>query len=49
MNDGFERQAALDVLSQAHVGYVAVVTPAGPYVVPLSFAHDGQRIYWHGR
>jgi uncharacterized protein len=49
VSDDFERQAALDVLSQAPVGYVAVVTPLGPYVVPLSFAHDGQRIYWHGR
>lgn len=49
MNQDFERQAAMDVLSQAQVGYVAVVTPGGPYAVPLSFAHDGQRIYWHGR
>jgi hypothetical protein len=35
VNDGFERQAALDVLSQAHVGYVAVVTPAGPFFVTI--------------
>jgi uncharacterized protein len=43
-----QRQAALDVLTAAVVGYLAVETPEGPYVVPVSFAHDGRFLYWHG-
>lgn len=43
-----QRQAALDVLTTAIVGHLAVETPDGPYVVPVSFAHDGRFLYWHG-
>jgi nitroimidazol reductase NimA-like FMN-containing flavoprotein (pyridoxamine 5'-phosphate oxidase superfamily) len=48
MDNEAKRAAALGVLAQAIVGYLAVTTAEGPYVVPVSFAHDAQHVYWHG-
>lgn len=40
--------AIADLLNRAPVGRVATVSPDGtPYVVPVNFAFEGDRIYFH--
>lgn len=37
-----------EVLATAQVGYLAMTDEDGPYVVPVSFAYDGEKIHFHG-
>lgn len=40
---------ALALLQNSEYGILAAVDPTGaPYAVPLSYAFDGERIYFHG-
>jgi hypothetical protein len=41
------RQEMEQILSRALVGRLGVSTDDGPYVVPLNFAYDNGRIYFH--
>jgi uncharacterized protein len=40
--------AAVQVLAEQPVGYLAMAGEGWPYVVPISFAGDGATIYFHG-
>jgi uncharacterized protein len=47
-NRGMDLDAITDLLNRAQVGRVATVSPDGmPYVVPVNFAFEGDRIYFH--
>ncbi len=45
---GEARRKAGELLAETHMGFLAVADDAGPYVVPISFAYDGEDIYFHG-
>ncbi|MCX5909145.1 MAG: pyridoxamine 5'-phosphate oxidase family protein [Deltaproteobacteria bacterium] len=43
-----DRQAIVEVLRKAEIGYLAYIAPDGwPRITPLNFTFDG-RILWHG-
>ena len=45
---GLDLDAITELLNQAPVGRFATVSPDGtPYVVPVNFAFEGDRIYFH--
>jgi uncharacterized protein len=45
---GMDLDAITGLLNKAQVGRVATVSPDGtPYVVPVNFAFEGDRIYFH--
>ncbi len=47
-NRGMDLDAITDLLNRAQVGRVATVSTDGtPYVVPVNFAFEGDRIYFH--
>ena len=47
-NRGMDLDAITDLLNRAPVGRVATVSTDGtPYVVPVNFAFEGDRIYFH--
>lgn len=39
---------AREVLDHAHVGFLGTHDEDGPYVVPVSFAYDGEVVHLHG-
>lgn len=41
-------EAIEEVLSKAMVGRVGVISEGEPYVVPMNFAHKGNRFFIHG-
>ncbi|MBU2601411.1 MAG: pyridoxamine 5'-phosphate oxidase family protein [Actinobacteria bacterium] len=45
---GEARRKAGELLAAAHTGFLALADEEGPYVVPISFAYDGENIYFHG-
>ena len=46
--EGDEAAAAVRVLAKEPVGYLAMAGEGWPYVVPISFAGDGETLYFHG-
>jgi nitroimidazol reductase NimA-like FMN-containing flavoprotein (pyridoxamine 5'-phosphate oxidase superfamily) len=47
-NRGMDLDAITELLNYAQVGRVATVSTDGtPYVVPVNFAFEGERIYFH--
>ncbi len=48
VSDPETARKAGDVLSEALVGHLAMTDADGPYVVPISFAYDGEEIHFHG-
>jgi uncharacterized protein len=47
-NRGLDLEAITELLNRAQVGRVATVSTDGtPYVVPVNFAFEGDRIYFH--
>lgn len=42
------RRKAGELLAAAQTGFLALADEEGPYVVPISFAYDGEDIYFHG-
>ncbi|OPY26894.1 MAG: Pyridoxamine 5'-phosphate oxidase [Methanocella sp. PtaU1.Bin125] len=45
---GMDLDAITELLNKAPVGRVATVSPdSTPYIVPVNFAFDGDRIYFH--
>ena len=42
-----EQAAAYTVLDEALISHVAAVTPAGPLVIPMAFARDGDALLVH--
>jgi uncharacterized protein len=45
---GDEAEAARRVLAGVPVGYLAMAGEGWPYVVPISFAPDGDTLFFHG-
>ncbi|MHB0979486.1 MAG: pyridoxamine 5'-phosphate oxidase family protein [Thermoleophilia bacterium] len=45
---GEARVKAGELLASSRVGFLSVTDDDGPYVVPISFAYDGEDIYFHG-
>lgn len=45
---GEERRKAGELLASAPMAFLALVDEHGPYAVPISFAYDGEDIYFHG-
>lgn len=45
---GEARRKAGELLATTHTGFLALVDEEGPYVVPISFAYDGEDVYFHG-
>jgi uncharacterized protein len=45
---GEAAEAARQVLADVAVGYLAMAGEGWPYVVPISFAPDGDTLYFHG-
>lgn len=45
---GENRKKAGELLASSPVGFLALTDEHGPYVVPISFAYDGEDIYFHG-
>ncbi|MHB9150185.1 MAG: pyridoxamine 5'-phosphate oxidase family protein [Thermoleophilia bacterium] len=45
---GERRAKAGELLASQDVGFLAVVDEDGPYTVPISFAYDGENIFFHG-
>lgn len=44
-----DKEGIWDLLARAEVGHLATVDKSGaPYVVPVHFVFDGERIYFHG-
>jgi nitroimidazol reductase NimA-like FMN-containing flavoprotein (pyridoxamine 5'-phosphate oxidase superfamily) len=46
--EGDEAEAARRVLAEVGVGYLAMAGEGWPYVVPISFAPDGETLFFHG-
>jgi nitroimidazol reductase NimA-like FMN-containing flavoprotein (pyridoxamine 5'-phosphate oxidase superfamily) len=44
----YERNEVTAVLDAGVIAHVGVTTPDGPVVIPMAYAHDGERIYLHG-
>jgi nitroimidazol reductase NimA-like FMN-containing flavoprotein (pyridoxamine 5'-phosphate oxidase superfamily) len=45
---GEARVKAGELLASAQVGFLSLASEEGPYCVPISFAYDGEDIYFHG-
>lgn len=45
---GEQAEAAMRVLSTEPVGYLGMAGEGWPYVVPISFAGDGDTLFFHG-
>lgn len=45
---GEERRKAGELLASAPLAFLALADEHGPYTVPISFAYDGEDIYFHG-
>jgi hypothetical protein len=45
---GETRTKAGSLLASSQVGFLAMSDEDGPYCVPISFAYDGEDIYFHG-
>ena len=46
--EGDAAAAAVRVLAEQPVGYLAMAGEGWPYVVPISFAGDGETLFFHG-
>jgi uncharacterized protein len=46
--EGEAANAAKRVLAETAVGYLAMAGEGWPYVVPISFAPDGETVFFHG-
>ncbi len=44
----FDRDAVFSILDEALVAHVGFITPAGPVVLPMTFARLEDRLYLHG-
>ena len=44
----YGRDDVLAVLDAGVIAHVGVTTPEGPVVIPMAYAHDGERLYLHG-
>jgi nitroimidazol reductase NimA-like FMN-containing flavoprotein (pyridoxamine 5'-phosphate oxidase superfamily) len=45
---GEAAMAAMQVLTEASVGYLAMAGGGWPYVVPIAYAYDGATVFFHG-
>jgi nitroimidazol reductase NimA-like FMN-containing flavoprotein (pyridoxamine 5'-phosphate oxidase superfamily) len=44
----YERDAVEAILDEGLVGHVGIVSDGQPYVIPVLYARDGDRVYVHG-
>lgn len=45
---GEARRKAGELLASSTIGFLSLSDDDGPYVVPISYAYDGEDVYFHG-